>query len=261
MKTEFNLIKSSNQNIIINAEIIEFLKDSKKFSSFSYNKRIIFKYSILILDNKINIFICPYENSQNFFYKIMLGSFLLDQCHKFTANKIRISCKNKDLLDYIVLGFMKKNFQYTIHKTGSSNFAYETKYNLCKKNHAKLKSINFLKELVSEPSNIIFPESFAKKVKTKINKKFINLKILDKSKIEKIGLNCLLAVNQGSVKEPRVIEFCKKQKTKNIDILFVGKGVCFDSGGNFYQAKCWNGRYEVGHGWCGCNNSNHSVFK
>ena len=100
-----------------------------------------------------------------------------------------------------------------------------------KNNSEKLKSINFLKELVSEPSNIIYPQSFVKRTEKQINKSKVNVKILDQKKIKKIGLNCLLAVSQGSARQPRVMEFSKKNNSKNVDILFVGKGVCFDSGG------------------------------
>jgi len=49
--------------------------------------------------------------------------------------------------------------------------------------------------------------------------------------MKKIGLNCLLAVSQGSARKPRVMEFFNKKSPKNVDVLFVGKGVCFDSGG------------------------------
>ncbi len=58
-----------------------------------------------------------------------------------------------------------------------------------------------------------------------------NVKILKEKELKKIGLNCLLAVSQGSQREPIVMEFSKKNTKKNVDILFVGKGVCFDSGG------------------------------
>ena len=64
-----------------------------------------------------------------------------------------------------------------------------------------------------------------------INKKDVKVSSLNKKQITKIGLNCLLAVSQGSKREPMVMEFVKKNTRKNVDILFVGKGVCFDSGG------------------------------
>ena len=102
---------------------------------------------------------------------------------------------------------------------------------MSKINLSLLNSLNFLKELVSEPSNIIYPNSFVKRTIQKINSKKVNVKILNKKNITKIGLNCLLAVSQGSQREPMVMEFAKKNIKKNVDILFVGKGVCFDSGG------------------------------
>jgi leucyl aminopeptidase len=100
-----------------------------------------------------------------------------------------------------------------------------------------------LKNLVSEPSNVLYPESYADFVKDKLSKK-IPIKILDKKQITKVGLNCLLAVNQGSEKEPRVVTFGPKNpKVKEVDILFVGKGVTFDTGG--ISLKPSNGMEEM----------------
>jgi leucyl aminopeptidase len=69
-------------------------------------------------------------------------------------------------------------------------------------------------------------------IKKEINNKSVSLKVLNKKSIIDKGLNCLLAVNQGSNKEPRVVEFkSNNYHNKSVDVLFVGKGVCFDSGG------------------------------
>ena len=53
---------------------------------------------------------------------------------------------------------------------------FKTSYKLNKNNIEKLKSINFLKELVSEPSNIIYPQSFVKRTEKQINKSKVNIK-------------------------------------------------------------------------------------
>jgi leucyl aminopeptidase len=104
-------------------------------------------------------------------------------------------------------------------------------------------SIVMLKTLVSEPSNVLYPESYADFIKTKLSKK-LNIKILNKKQITEIGLNCLLAVNQGSEKEPRVVTFApKNQNIREVDILFVGKGVTFDTGG--ISLKPSNGMEEM----------------
>ena len=79
------------------------------------------------------------------------------------------------------------------------------KHLLLPKNYNQLlKSINYLKQLVSEPSNIIFPESFVSLAQKNFNKKNMNTKILKEDKIKKIGLNCLLAVSQGMQESPEL---------------------------------------------------------
>ena len=231
MKAQFNLIKSANQNIKITFKILISISNKNNFKSFSYNKELIFNYSISINDSQISISLCPAIKSLSQFQKTIIGSFIIDHSSKFEASQVNIICDDKDLLDNIVLGFKQKDFIYSIYKKNSQIEKFKTSYKLNKKYSEKLKSINFLKELVSEPSNIIYPDSFVKRTEKQINKSAVVIKTLDQKKLKKIGLNCLLAVSQGSARHPRVMEFYKKNSSKNVDVLFVGKGVCFDSGG------------------------------
>tara|TARA_B100000035_G_scaffold194203_1_gene165807 strand:+ start:8313 stop:9692 length:1380 start_codon:yes stop_codon:yes gene_type:complete len=231
MKVQFNLIKSPNQNIKINFKIFESIQNKKKFKSFSYNKKSIFDYQISIRNSQIDVSLCYSIKSPDLFHKTVMGSFIHDYSVKFEASQIEIVCEDQSLLDNIITGFKQKDFIYSIYKQNSSKEKFKTSYKLEKNNTEKLKSINFLKELVSEPSNIIYPDSFVKRTVKQINKSKVNIKVLDQKEIKKIGLNCLLAVSQGSARQPRVMEFRKKNSSKKVDILFVGKGVCFDSGG------------------------------
>jgi leucyl aminopeptidase len=231
MKAQFNLIKSANQSIKISFKILSSNPNKKNFKSFSYNKVSIFDYSISINNSQFDVVICPSIKLLSLFHKNVMGSFMYDCSTKFEASQVDIFCEDQSLLDNVITGFVQKDFIYSIYKKDSLKERYKTSYKLKKNNTEKLKSINFLKELVSEPSNIIYPESFVKRTEKQINKSKVNIKILDQRKIKQIGLNCLLAVSQGSARQPRVIEFSKKNHSKNVDILFVGKGVCFDSGG------------------------------
>ncbi len=104
---------------------------------------------------------------------------------------------------------------------------YRTKYNY---NENLVNSINETKDLISEPANILYPESYAKRC-LKLKKYGINVKILDKNQIEKIGMNALLGVAQGSVKSPRVVIFELNMKKTSKPICLIGKGVTFDTGG------------------------------
>ena len=231
MRTQFNLIKSANQNIKINFKILKSIPNKNKFKLFSYNKVSIFNYLIFINESQIDVSICPVINSLSIFQKNVIGSFINDYSVKIEASQVNIFCDDKTLLDNVISGFKQKDFIYSLYKNNSLKEMFKTSYKLNKKNSEKLKSINFLKELVSEPSNIIYPESFVKRTEKQINKSAVGIKTLDQKKIKKIGLNCLLAVSQGSARQPRVMEFYKKNSSKNVDVLFVGKGVCFDSGG------------------------------
>ena len=229
MKAQFISIKSSNQSIKI---LIKINKNSLKDKGdvFKYDNIPIFEYSILIKSSKILISISP-KNLQSYFYKKIIGSFIFDQANKFNASTIDLECADKDILDYCVYGFKQKDFIYSIHKKNCLKENFKINYKLNDKFKNKISSINFLKELVSEPSNIIYPDTFVKRSIKQINKSKIGYKTHGKKQIQKIGLNCLLAVSQGSAREPKVLEFFKKQKKTNIDILFIGKGVCFDTGG------------------------------
>ena len=98
---------------------------------------------------------------------------------KFEASQVDIFCEDQNLLDNVVIGFQQKDFIYSIYKKNSLKEKFKTSYKLNKNNNQKLESINFLKELVSEPSNIIYPESFVKRTEKQINKSKVNIKILD----------------------------------------------------------------------------------
>ena len=231
MKAQFNLINKSNQSIKLLANISDKSSTKKNFQIYRYNNNEIFKYAISIKDSKIELNINLTKLLKNSFSNKLIGSFVYDISNKYSATQIDIITSKKNILENTVLGLCQKDFIYSIYKKNSQKSIYQTKFKLSKINSNTLQSINFLKELVSEPSNIIYPESFSVTAKKNINQSSVDIKILKKDKIKKIGLNCLLAVNQGSAKEPIVMEFSKKNHKKNVDILFVGKGVCFDSGG------------------------------
>ncbi len=90
----------------------------------------------------------------------------------------------------------------------------------------------FTRDLVSEPANVLYPEEFARRVK-KLEKLGLEVEILDEKEMKKLGMGSLLGVGQGSRRESQlaVIQWKGAKDADAPPIAFVGKGVCFDSGG------------------------------
>ena len=88
------------------------------------------------------------------------------------------------------------------------------------------------RDLVSEPANVIYPETLAKQAR-QLSKLGLNVEVLDKSRLKRIGMRALLGVAQGSARDPRVVimRWNGAPRAQKKPIAFVGKGVTFDSGG------------------------------
>ncbi len=96
---------------------------------------------------------------------------------------------------------------------------------------AVAEAVEFSRDLVSEPANILYPEEFARRVKG-LEKLGLEVEILGEKELEKLGFRTLLAVGMGSVRESKVaIMKWNGGKKGDQPIAFVGKGVCFDTGG------------------------------
>lgn len=86
------------------------------------------------------------------------------------------------------------------------------------------------RELVSEPPNILYPETFAERTKS-LTELGVKVEILNEKKMEKLGMGALLGVGQGSVRESQLVVMRWEGGGKKRPLAFVGKGVTFDTGG------------------------------
>jgi leucyl aminopeptidase len=92
-------------------------------------------------------------------------------------------------------------------------------------------NVFFTRDLVSEPSNVLNPETYADICKT-LKKEGLDVQVLGEAEMEKLGMNALLGVGQGSYKESKmVIIKWNGGKKGEAPLAFVGKGVTFDTGG------------------------------
>jgi len=91
--------------------------------------------------------------------------------------------------------------------------------------------IALTRDLVSEPPNVLYPESFATRCK-ELEALGVKVAVLGAKEMQKLGMGMLLGVGQGSIRESKLVAMEWMGGRKGAaPVAFVGKGVCFDTGG------------------------------
>ena len=234
-------IKGLNNSLInknsssINKTINLNKKNIKHFFSFDLNPHL----KIILV--KINLKNQYFENIEKLgakFYEFTKSNSIYEATI-FDQN-IKSFCEtDQNFFDKFISGIFIKSYQFDIYKTkqeksftlnidGNLKFNYNSKYN---KFRALVDGISLTKDLVSEPGNILHPDEYAKRI-LKLKSFGLKITILDKKKLVKLGMNALLGVGQGSIRGSylAIIEW-KGANKKQQPLAFVGKGVCFDTGG------------------------------
>jgi leucyl aminopeptidase len=97
---------------------------------------------------------------------------------------------------------------------------------------ALLGGLDLARELVTEPANIIYPESFVERCRASMQGLDIEFELLDENAMRELGMGALLGVGQGSVRPPRLLAMrWNGGEAGGKPVVFVGKGVTFDTGG------------------------------
>ena len=88
------------------------------------------------------------------------------------------------------------------------------------------------RELVTEPANVIYPESFVERCQH-LKNLGVEITVLDEADMRKLGMGALLGVSQGSARPPRLLAMRWDGTGGAVakPVAFVGKGVTFDTGG------------------------------
>lgn len=88
------------------------------------------------------------------------------------------------------------------------------------------------RDLVTEPANVLFPESFKERIEA-LKELGLDVEVLDRTQMEELGFGALLGVAQGSVRAPYtvIMRYHGASSAEEAPLAFIGKGVTFDSGG------------------------------
>ena len=88
------------------------------------------------------------------------------------------------------------------------------------------------RDLVSEPANIVYPESFVARAREALKGTGVEIDVLGESEMKALGMGALLGVSQGSVRDAQLLVMQWKGGAEGVaPVCFIGKGVTFDTGG------------------------------
>lgn len=108
-------------------------------------------------------------------------------------------------------------------------------------------AVKLARDMDNLPGNMLYPETMALKAAQYAHEYGFSCTILNEEKLDEEGMGCLLAAGSGSVHSPRliVLEYAPAGHEQEKPLVFIGKGITFDSGGlclkpatNMYQMKC-----------------------
>ena len=152
---------------------------------------------------------------------------------KFKVSKKEYS-KN---FDSFVHGMELKSYEFNLYKSKNNKSVtniFINKLDLSSKSNklnAVLNGVNFTRDLVSEPGNILHPDEYAKRL-SNLKKIGLKISVYDEKKLKKMGCNALVGVGQGSIRGSYLVTMeWNGDKSNSKPLAFVGKGVCFDTGG------------------------------
>ena len=94
------------------------------------------------------------------------------------------------------------------------------------------RNIFMVRDLVSDNSDVVTPQFLEDTAKKVCRKAKLKIKVLHEGELKRLGMNLILNVGKAGSEAPRLITIEYNGNPSSKDrVLFVGKGVCFDSGG------------------------------
>ncbi len=219
----------------------------KSFNKSVFSNRLFLENSFLSknLNNKTYLFVNCEKSKTSLDYE-KLGSKLYLYLKNNKIENSFIENNFSDLsniqMEKLLHGAQLKSYDFAKYRTYKKNKSIELNLNvvginsiktntLRKKLDALLKGIILTRDLVSEPGNILHPDEYAKRI-TKLRKYGLKVTVYDQKKLKKLGFNALLGVGQGSIRGSYLVTMeWNGNKNKTKPLAFVGKGVCFDTGG------------------------------
>ena len=233
---KFNI--SGLKKHVSNSEFL-YISDLLKNSDFKKDLLVFeinSKKTIFLVSIKKDIKASDVENLGAKFH----GYINYDKKSDYFVNSDTINSKIKNFVGYFLHGIKLKSYEFNIYKSKKNKklvtinvIGNENKVSA--QDQLRFKALEegtfFARDLVSEPGNILHPDEYAKRINS-LKKFGLKINIYDEKKLKKLGMNALLGVGQGSIRGSYLVTMeWKGAKNNSNPLAFIGKGVCFDTGG------------------------------
>jgi len=243
------ILTSKNGNLKSIGDIIE-TNSAKKLSEKASKNKKGFTFVSQINESKFkNFYFYNIDKNKTDYEYQNIGGQIIEEALNLKKNKIEViidtldkNLLKKTVIQNILIGMLSRNYFFKNYKSKNNNhkkiknIKIVSKNNLlintCIKNAKNIdEGVTQTRDLVTMPSNILNPLRFANEIR-KLSKLGLKIEILDEKKLKKIGMNALLGVGQGSSNKSYVaIMKWNGGKKSSKPLSFIGKGVCFDTGG------------------------------
>ena len=249
-----NIPKKTSSNIVLFVDEKFNINGLKKYisnSEFSYVSELLkstdLKKDLLVFEisSKKTIFLASIKKDiktsdvENLGAKFH-GYINYDKKIDYIVNSETINSKIKNFVGYFLHGIKLKSYEFNIYKSKKNKrivsiHVIGSKNKISLQDQLRFKALEegtfFARDLVSEPGNILHPDEYAKRINT-LKKFGLKINIYDETKLKKLGMNALLGVGQGSIRGSYLVTMeWDGAKNNSKPLAFVGKGVCFDTGG------------------------------
>ncbi len=245
-KKSLNIILFSNEEFKI-GNVKKILSNSEQSYIKDLLKTSDLKKKIMIFDlnSKKKIILISLKKDQKISDIENLGAELFGRVNsgkntEYFLISDSIDYKLNNLLGHFLHGLKLKSYEFKKYKTKKSSKLISINIVGIKnvtsfQNRLKFKALEegtfYARDLVSEPGNILHPDEYAKRL-ISLKKDGLKVNVYDKTKLKKLGMEALLGVGQGSVRGSYLVTMeWNGAKNNSKPLAFVGKGVCFDTGG------------------------------
>jgi leucyl aminopeptidase len=219
---EFSYISDLIKNSDLKKDLLVFEINSKK--------------TIFLVSIKKDIKTSDIENLGAKFH----GYIKYDKKTDYFVNSDTVSSKVNNFVGFFLHGIKLKSYEFNIYKSKKDKKLVTiniigNKNKISSWDQLRFKALEegifFARDLVSEPGNILHPDEYARRINA-LKKFGLKINIYDEKKLKKLGMNALLGVGQGSIRGSYLVTMeWNGAKDNSKPLAFIGKGVCFDTGG------------------------------